>query len=188
MFIKDFKFPGFTILLLLATAVLFVACEDDDDDDEPINEQEVITTVQVTFTNQATNQVATFAARDTDGDGGNPPLIDDIVLEERQTYNVSVEFLDESDPSDIEDITEEVMEEDLEHLVCYFTDGQVPAPSNLSQDSEGNTLGLTALLNTGNTGAGTFRVVLRHEPEKTSADPCDTGETDADVTFDVTIQ
>jgi hypothetical protein len=180
----------FSLLYLLAiTGLLLTTACDDDDDNQPVNEPEVITTVRLNFENQATGNIQPFVARDPDGDGGQPPVIDDITLDNNATYIVRAEFLDESDPNDPEDITEEVEEEDEEHLICYVFGGTV-FDNSIQQDEDGNgdPLGLETTMSTLNAGNGTLQITLKHEPDKSIADACSTGETDVEVTFDVTVQ
>ncbi len=169
--------------LLLTSVFLFTACEKDDDDDEE-EEVELITTLELTFDDGSTTQAFTF--QDLDGDGGNAPSIDDITLSSNTTYNVSIRLANDSEtPS--EDITAEVMEEDLDHIFI-FTPG---AGLNLSaqitdQDSNGAPIGLSSQMVTLGASTGTLNVKLKHEADKSS--PATTGETDIDVTFNVTIQ
>ena len=161
----------------------FTAC--DDDEGVGPTEQELITTVRLTFSNAGVPVV--FTAIDADGPGGNPIVIDDIKLAENTIYSLKVEFLDEQDPANVEDITAEVMEEDLVHLVCFDATG-VPAPTDLDVDSNGDALGLNATFSTAGAVNGTLKVSLKHEPEKSSTTPCATGETDVEVTFPVVIE
>ena len=55
-------------------------------------------------------------------------------------------------------------------------------------DSNGKPFRLETVWTTGAASSGTVNVVLKHEPDKSAADPNATGETDFDVTFPVTIQ
>ena len=86
-----------TLYLLLS--LLIISCSKEDP--EPINEEELITTVQLTFkTPGITDQIVRWQ------EGSNNSDI--ISLAANTQYEVEIIFLDESDPSDIEDITEEV--------------------------------------------------------------------------------
>lgn len=184
-----YKFNIKLLSLLFATLLLAVAaCNKDDDDPGEENEEELITTVRLTFTNTQTSATATFEGKDLDGVGGNPPLIDPIVLDAQSTYNLTVQFLDESNPQSVEDITEEVEEEDEEHLVCYSVTGNITQVQVTDKDGAGNPLGLVATLTTGDAGEGTLTVTLKHEPNKSVANPCTTGETDVELLFSVNIQ
>jgi len=184
------KFKNLWMLFSLLLAVSIVtSC--DDDDPEMVNEEEVITTVNVTFTNQADQSVITASFRDIDGPGGNDPVISDpSAFAADATYSVSIEFLNESDPSDVEDITEEVGEEDDEHQVFYVASTALNFTYTYGdQDGDGNPLGLMGSAATGAASTGTLNIVLRHEPTKPNDGLADAGgETDISVTFDVTIQ
>jgi hypothetical protein len=114
-----------------------------------------------------------------------------------------MELLDARDPSDIEDISEEVEEEDDEHQFYFFVTGgvftedgsSIPGTVYQDQDDNGLPVGLETNWTTGNTGSGTFRVVLKHQPdEKSNASATNrttgvgTGDTDFDFTFNVSVQ
>ena len=189
------------INLLLALGVfsmLFItSCEKDEPDDPIIpNEQEVITTLNYTLTPESGTPII-LSFRDLDGDGGNEPIISDGTLASGMSYIGSMELLNElEDPA--EDITLEVAEEQLEHQFFYETS----FPTELSDvniayndlDEEGNPIGLSTVLTTGEMGSGTITVTLRHEPNKdaagvSSGDIANAGgETDIEVTFNVEIQ
>jgi hypothetical protein len=189
------------INLLLALglfSMLFItSCEKDEPDDPIIpNEQEVITTLNYTLTPESGTPII-LSFRDLDGDGGNEPIISDGTLASGMSYIGSMELLNElEDPA--EDITLEVAEEELEHQFFYETS----FPTELSDvniayndlDEEGNPIGLSTVLTTGEMGSGTITVTLRHEPNKdaagvSSGDIANAGgETDIEVTFNVEIQ
>ncbi len=173
--------------LLPALVMLMTSCHRDDDDTQPQNEQELITTVILTFVD-LDNTSSVFAWRDTDGPGGADPEIDEISLDPETTYNLFVAFLDESDPMDIKDITEEVEEESDEHLICFSGSNFNAEPTATNKDSNGDPLGTEASLETGPAGDGTLTIRLKHDPDKTAATPCNTGETDVEVTFPVKFE
>ncbi|MEO1259442.1 MAG: type 1 periplasmic binding fold superfamily protein [Bacteroidota bacterium] len=177
---------NFIFLLFLAiTLFTFTSCDDDEGVD--VNDVELITTVTLQFNLPDGTDAGSFTIRDTDGDGGNPPVKESINLSANTGYLISAQFFDESDPADVEDITEEVNEEDDEHLVCYTASG-LSAPFDLNTDSNGDLLGTTAAITTGDAGTGTLQIVLKHEPDKSATDACATGETDVEVIFDVVVQ
>ena len=177
--------------ILLAVFVL-TSC--DNDDPEPVNEEELITTIRVTFTPSAGGSVVTATFQDLDGPGGSAPIITNPSLAANTTYNVSVQFLNEAE-TPTEDITEEVEEESDEHQVFF----QVGSGLNITYtygdtDGSGNPLGLNGTIVTGNASSGNLDVVLVHEPNKAAAgvsagDPTNAGgEEDVRVSFTVTIQ
>lgn len=172
-------------MLLLSSSFLFTACDKDDDTDD--HSQELITTVKLTFTEVGGGSTE-FTVKDTDGDGGNAPVADVITLKANTAYTIGIAFLDESESDHTHDLTEEVQTESAEHLVCFTATGAMSAPAIGDTDSNGQPLGLESALTTSAAGAGSLQVVLKHEPDKAASDPCKTGETDVDVTFDVTVE
>jgi len=174
-------------LMLLGIVVVLSGCKKDDP--EPEDENELITTVQLKFTD-GTN-VQTFQWRDIDGDGGAAPTIQNIALKANKTYKLDVSLLDES-KTPAEDITEEVEKESDEHLLVFTS-----SPSALltytygDKDANNFPIGITGSLKTAAAGTGTLQVVLRHQPpvngmrqKNGTATP---GSTDVDVTFNVTV-
>lgn len=181
------RFKLLVMLPLLMTAGLFIASCDRDKDNGPDNEQELITTIRLTFSPKGGGAAIVATARDLDGDGGNPPVVEDVNLAANTDYNLSIAFLDES-KSPVEDITKEVKEESDEHLVCLTGTGAMPTPTITDKDKNNRPLGLESTFRTGAAGNGTLKVTLKHKPNKTAANPCTTGETDAEQTFRVIVK
>ncbi len=96
---------------LIIAFVGLISCTKDDDP-VIINEEEVITTVNLIFTDKSDNSVQTFTW-EKDGDK------DDIAITNDKTYNVKVQFLNRSNPNNVENITDEVIEEKDDHFVFY---------------------------------------------------------------------
>lgn len=182
---KSYAVSTYLFLLFALVSLQFTACDKDDDNGDG-TEQELITTVTLTV-KQGNATVTEASFRDPDGAGGNAPTIDDIVLAANSSYTLEVAFLDESKAGAPVDITEEVAEENEEHLVCFATTGGLPQPVITDQDDAGQPLGLRASLNTAAATNGSLTVRLKHEPNKSAPDPCVTGETDVEVTFDVVV-
>jgi len=172
--------PLFAIVILLSSA-----CNRDDDDSNP-NEEELITSVILTFTTPG-GTTTSFSFKDKDGDGGADPVVDDITLVAATNYSLTVKFLDESNPADVEDITQEVAAENADHLVCFEVLGEVPQPTIEDTDDNGKPLGLASRLITTAAGIGKLTVRLKHQPDKNGVAPCDTGDTDVEATFDVVV-
>ncbi|MFM7858821.1 MAG: hypothetical protein ACKO96_44580, partial [Flammeovirgaceae bacterium] len=80
-----------------------------------------------------------FEWRDLDGDGGNPAQIDTIKIQQQKTFNVSILLLDES-KSPIDTISNEVLEEGVDHMF-FFTHAVVNISSSIT-DSDSNGLGI----------------------------------------------
>lgn len=189
-------------------SLLFVwSCGDDDGETpepEEENPEEVITDVNLTFTPEGGGAAVTAAAQDPDGDGPLPLQVSsDIQLIENTTYTLSMELLNAENPNDVEDITEEIREEDDEHMFFFgWTDGLFGSPTGdgnidnradavnyLDQDGSGLPVGLSTSWSTDNTGSGTFRVVLKHQPDglKTAASSSTDGDTDVDITWNIAV-
>ena len=182
-----------SIFAAIMLVVISMSCGSDDP--EPVNEEEVITTLNVTFTNtQDASDVVTASFQDLDGEGGNNGTTTNPTLSANTTYTVTVEFLNESE-TPAEDITEEVAEEDDEHQVFYIVGtGLNMTYAYGDQDGNGAPLGLTGTATVGDAGNGTLTIVLVHEPAKDAAGVSDGnianagGEEDIRVDFSVTVQ
>jgi hypothetical protein len=90
-----------------------------------------------------------------------------------------------------ENITEEVAEDDDEHMVIYTIGGTTGTTlATTDTDAAGRQLGLAYTVTPGGTlGAGTLRVVLCHydpTPKPMTATTC-SGDTDIDVTFNFSV-
>jgi hypothetical protein len=181
-------------MFLLAGTLFLGACKKDDP--EPVNEQEVITKVTVNFTNTTnSSEVVTFTYEDTDGVGGNAPVVTNGTLKKNTSYNVSVTVTGE----DNEDITAEIAEEKDEHQI-YFGFSQTTLFASfeyLDKDSKNQPVGLSSRVTTiNNNGGGTLQIILAHEPNKTlnvSSSPWVYssnigGEQDFNITFNATVQ
>ena len=172
---------------LLAIPFLYFSCSDDDDNSIPeeINEEEVITTMNVYV-----DGVLAMSSTDDDGpDGPNQPVVTEGSLFSNTTYEVRLEFLNElEDPA--EDITVEIEEESDEHQVFFSTDipGVEFVYTNFDNQDPPLPLGTTFNITTGEPGSGTITITLIHEPDKPN-DGLDSagGSTDIAVTFDVSV-
>ena len=190
---KNTKLKISSIFAAIMLVVISMSCGSDDP--EPVNEEEVITTMNVTFTNTMdASDVVMAQFRDPDGEGGNDGTITNPTLSANATYTVTIEFLNETE-TPAEDITEEVAEEDDEHQVFYIAGtGLNFTYAYGDQDGNGNPLGLTGTATIGDAGSGTLDVVLVHEPAKDAAGVSEGditnagGEEDIRVSFTVTVQ
>ena len=170
---------------LLAIPFLYFSCNDDDDAVPlPINEEEVITTMNVYV-----DGALAMSSTDSDGDGPLAPVVTDGVLAANTTYSVRLEFLNElEDPA--EDITEEIEEENLEHQVFYSAGGDLNVGVEYANfDTDGNPLGTLFTLTTNEAGSGTITITLIHEPMKPNDGLATAGgSTDLEVTFNVSVE
>lgn len=184
MRVKEFK-PALLIAMVAVTS--FSACKKDEPLPE-VEENELITTVALKFTNTAnTADVKTYAWKDLDGQGGNAPVIENIVLAANTTYTIEVETLLNETATPAEDIKEEVEEESADHLFVYKPTGNLSVTIT-DTDANGLPIGLKALGVTTGAGTGTLQLILRHQPDGAKDGTEAPGSTDADATFGLTIQ
>lgn len=200
------KWMNYAVYVLLVSAVfLFTACEDDDVPPEE-NEEEVVTNVTLTFTPEGGGSPIIASWVDADGEGSGAPILTDIELAANTTYIMEIELLNELDPDEVEDITEEVASESDEHMFFFgWTDGLFTDPSgdgnigagnrgdavNYEDDNDENgyPLGLETQWTTGEAANGTFRIILKHQPNiKSETSDSTNGETDVDIQWDIIIQ
>ncbi|MEM9920238.1 MAG: T9SS type A sorting domain-containing protein, partial [Bacteroidota bacterium] len=161
------------------------------------NEEEVITDVTLTFTPTDGGDVLTATAQDPDGLGPLPiQVTKDIQLVQNTEYEMSVTLFNSVDN---EDITEEIMEEDDEHMFFFeFTNDLFDSPTGNGNadnrddpinynDFDRNSLPVGLSTDWTTKAAmtnGTFRVVLKHQPGvKTSTSTINSGGTDIDITW-----
>ncbi|MEQ8910115.1 MAG: hypothetical protein RIC95_13040 [Vicingaceae bacterium] len=178
-------------LLFMLGATVFTACKDDDDDSVnndnggttiTPNEEELITTVAVIYSDTMGMAMDTFYFRDPDGDGGNSPEIDTLHLPANAVFDINLQFLDESDPNDVEDITAEIQMEDDEHFVC-FEDQAGLAISIELRDSDGTyPVGLSSRWTSMGATQGQLKLSLKHQPGVKDG-TCAPGDTDVEVDF-----
>ena len=172
---------------LLASTLIFASCSDDDTP-EPVNEEEVITTLTVTLDSGSDTVVMQY--QDLDGDGPDAATVTvSGSLSANTTYDGSIILLNETE-SPAENVTEEIEEEDLDHQFFYTVGSGLDVAAEYGDaDSEGNPLGLSFILNTGVASSGGLTFTLRHEPNKPNTGLENAGgETDIEVTFDVTVE
>ena len=167
-----------------------------------LNEQEVITSMILTFTPAGGGAPITAEFDDPDGDGGELPTVQPIALAPGE-YALTVRLQNRfEDPP--EEITDEVRDEADEHLFLFT--GSATAPGGpitqryADQDANGLPIGLESTV-TARSGAGSLVVTLRHmPPELPPVKATDTvdqardlgidslgGTTDATVAFMVTV-
>ncbi|MFC5410054.1 hypothetical protein ACFPMF_12090 [Larkinella bovis] len=179
---------GLWVLAVSASMALLSACNDNADEPTPADENELITTVNLKFTEQGTTTVQTFSFRDPDGDGGQAPTrFDKIALKPSTTYDLVVELLDES-KTPATDISKEVQAESDEHLLVYTVNPATLATYAYGdKDPNNRPIGLKGTLKTNAAGSGTLRVQLRHQPGAKDGTPTP-GSDDVNLAFDLTVQ
>ena len=190
-------------LLCLGMALMMGGCEAQ----EPIKENtpELITSLTLAFVPEGGGTTVTATASDPDGDGVKDIAVDGaIYLTAGVTYTLSLSLINElAEKSSPEyDITEEVEEEGGEHMFFYGWTGNVfadPAGNGnigaregavnyQDEDAQGLPIGIVTKWTAGAPASGTFRIVLKHQPElKTATSGADVGETDLDIEFEVNV-
>lgn len=179
-----------SFLFLGTSALSLSAC--DKEDGMEANEEEVITTMQLTFSTAGSNPLV-YKFEDLVGDGSNTTE-DVIQLAPNKTYNVTLQLLNKS-VTPVEDITEEVEAEGASHRFYYTpsTSSNISV-SNLNTDDDGNPLGTTSTWTTSGAANGTMQITLRHypgtPPNKQAVDAVNSSKssTDIEVTFTTRVQ
>lgn len=153
------------------------ACSDVEGDDHDHNENEVITTVRLSFRPVGGGDATIYVWADPENDGD--PVIDPISLSDATDYVLEAAFLNElEDPA--EDLTIEVADESDEHQVFLVGSGvEGPATGENpdavvgvaydDEDASGDPIGLVHSVETLGAGDGELTVVLRHLPPEDGA-------------------
>lgn len=198
----------YSFYALMATGLFFASCSDDDEAPEAENEEEVITDVQLIFTNNADDKdVVKAMAQDPDGEGIEELEVKGpINLKAETTYTLTMKIENKLDPNDPEDITEEIEGEDDEHQFFFsFSSDAFSNPEgngNIDkasdpliyndQDENGNKVGLSTSWTTSASALadGTFTVRLQHQPDglKTATSGVEAGDADFILPFVLNIQ
>lgn len=157
----------------------------------PSPDNEFLTTVRLIVTN-ANDASDVHVASITDtaviahpADSINNP---NLTLRANSTYNVQVLFLDETmNPPG--NITQDIYDRRNYHLICFAPSGGSLTVTRTDLDTNNPPLevGLQDRFVTGAAGSVTLNVQLRHQPNAKNGD-CAPGSTDADVTYNITIQ
>ncbi len=179
-------------LSVLMAGLLITSCKKDKPE-EP-NEEEVITTMRLTFVPVGAGATVTYQFDDPDGPGGVAPTQDEIVLAPSTTYNVTLQLLNKTE-TPVEDITLEVLGEKEAHRFYYEpTAGSNITVSGLDNDGNGVPLGVTSVWTTAAAATGKVKVTLRHyagiPPNKAIGDLVNSAKssTDIEVDFNSKIQ
>ncbi len=185
---RNLSYLGF--LILVSTLVL-VSCKKDKVEG---NDEEVITTLQLTFTPNGGGAPLTFQYDDPDGPGGASPTKDEIVLSPSKTYAVTLTLLNKT-ANPVDNITTEIEAESDAHRFYFdHTLGGNLLISGLDVDPNGVPLGLSSSWTTAAAATGTTTITLRHypgnPPNKAIGDLVNSSKsgTDIEVVFNTRIQ
>lgn len=185
---KNLKFSALALL-----GVFFASCSSDDN--APVNEEEVITTVTAELTPQGGGTAIVLTSRDLDGDGPNAPVVTvSGNLATNTVYNGSLDLLNET-TNPPESITEEILEEALDHQFFFSTTNGIGTTAYAAPfDGNNKPVGVNFTFTTTAAASGNLTVVLRHQPDKSAPNVSAGditnagGETDAQVTFPVIVE
>jgi len=199
--IKSIRF-AFMALAITSLSILN-GCNDDP---EPENVPEIITKATLIFTPVGGGTTVTVTATDPDGEGVQDIVVDGpINLAATKTYTLTLQLINGlAKPTDPEyNISEEVEEEGDEHMF-YFSwtnnvfsnpagngniDNRADAVNYNDEDENGLPLGLsTSWTTVGSAASGTFRIVLKHQPDiKSATTTASDGESDLDLNFTINV-
>ena len=190
---SSFKFAVLSALLIL---LAFAACKEDNPSDPGNdNDQELITKVILTLTENGTSNTVTATFNDPDGDGGIAPLIGALVLKAGSAYTGKIELKDES-KNPVADLTEEVREEADAHQFFYTPQGALAGRITVTitdKDSKNLPVGLefTIVVSAGaavtGSAANSLNVALNHFEATTKTGTSRGPETDVEINFPVNI-
>ncbi len=187
--------------LLVMAGALLNSCSDDDYIPKIVNQEEVITTMNVTLIDPS-GSIITLKSYDSDGDGPNAPVVTvSGSLSTNTIYSGEVELLNET-VFPVENITLEVMKEADEHQFFFVKSDALNASFDYSDteadykkdDNSMDPVGIAFTLSTAEASSGTVSVTLIHEPEKGASGVSQGnianagGETDFTATFPVIVQ
>ena len=177
-----------TIILYTKQTLLFIflisifSCSKDTP--EIVNEEELITTVELSFNTQGESEQKIRWET-------TAPNTAEIILKSNTEYEVQITFLDESDPGDIENINEEIIEEVDEHQVFFEFSGvtisYVQSDSD-PLDSNQNPVFINTVWSTSVASSGIVRAFLIHEPTTKNSTTRNGFGGETDVSVDTPIR
>ena len=190
---KTMKTIKLFIIPMLFLALL-ASCTSDDNTPVAIIAEELITDVNVVFTNSTdATDVVTLTANSADG-VVEPTLTTSGVFTANATYNTTVTIRDNVNN---ENILDEIIAEKDEHFFTYSTVAtdlftNMVRADNDEVRTDGELLGLNTVWTAGAAGTGTLTLQLIHEPTTVNDDngfgSASGGEFDINNTWDITIQ
>jgi len=194
--IRNFAGTMKQLIFLLLAAITFTSCKKDKNPIVPVqppaNEEEVITTLVLTFTDVQSNEEYVFRFTDLDGDGGNAPVLEGDELPSNRSFYVFITLLNES-VSPVQNITTQVEEELEQHQFFFQTAGVNLTMAYADEDANMHPVGLINNSTSLSPSSGTLKVTLRHSPDKNAAGVSNGdmtnagGDTDIEVIFPVVI-
>ena len=190
---------------LLSIVLLFISC-DKDDTPEAENEMEVFTKAVIVVTNLSddTSETFNFEVEEHDHDHDHsvlPQTQDDddhgdhtvIELKSGSEYKFEISFLNETDPNNIIDMTDEVIKEADDHHVFYELVGNgisYDSTSGDTFDSKSNPLNLVTKWTTTTATEVEVEAYLLHQPTSKTGNTRDDfgGATDVEIEFEAHVE
>jgi hypothetical protein len=187
------RFFSVITLLVIVFSIAFLngckpKCERYPNDPECLGENELLTTLKITFKDSATGTVLyTYQFKDADNNGV-PEIFDTIRLNSNSAYKAELQFLNES-VAHADDVTQEIEAEKNDHFIA--TSSTIPGIQISYIDFDNNSpplpVGLKLYVSTTGVGIGKLRFVLRHQPGVKDG-TITPGDTDMDVEFIAEVQ
>lgn len=179
-------FISSVVVIIALVAMIFSACSPDDP--KPVNEEEVITTLEVTLVPEAGGTPVVLRFFDADGEHGSiaPEITVSGPLQNNSRYSAIIVLQNETEEPAVS-ISDEVIEEAEAHLFCFEISGDIGI-SYEDEDANGLPLGILTSWETGAPGATRVTVILRHQPGTKTGDCPGGGDTDVQVAFDLNVE
>lgn len=188
---------------LLSSVLLFIS-RDKDDTPDAENEMEVFTKVVIVVTNLSDNSSETYEFEVEEHDHDHGVLVQnqegddhgdhtEIELESDSEYKFEITFLNDSDPNNVIDMTEVVIEEKDEHIVFYELIGDGISYESTSGDildSEEKALNLVTKWTTTAATVVDVEAYLIHQPTSKTGTTRDDfgGATDVEIDFEAHVE
>lgn len=190
------RIAKYTMMLLVASTAI-TGCKKDKDETPsvptPENENEVLTTLRVTFQDQGSGPDKVWEYRDVDGDGGNPAVVTADTLLANANYHATLLLLNES-VNPVDTSLNEVIDEATVHQFFYQVSDANITFQYADTDADGHPIGIQTTVNTGAASSGTTKITLIHECVKTAPGVSNGditnagGSADIEVTFPAIVQ
>ncbi|WP_203258869.1 hypothetical protein [Hyunsoonleella ulvae] len=189
---KTIKFYAMAVMAI----AMLASCDNDDDTLEPVEEEEAITRIVLTFTNQAdANDTVVLTWDDTNGDEEVDDNEKTVVGEfaANGTYDAEIGLFNEDEDFLDEDILADQAAIDA-HFFVYATnlDFTMMRAADDETRTDNNKLGVKTVWTAGAAGTGSISIELHHESpsvdDSTGFGTAAGDDTDIDISFNAEIQ
>ncbi len=183
-FLFLFSVVSFSMMVLLNSCK--PKCERNPNDPECLGEEEVITTLKITFKDSASGNILyNYQFKDSDNNG-IPEVFDTIKLAANKTYKAELQFLNEA-TLPTQDVTNEIEAEKNDHLLVFETTAADINVGYIDYDNNNLPVGLQTYWTTHAAANGHILVTLRHQPGVKDGTKTP-GDTDMQVDFPVVVE